>query len=102
ATGAVAMPLKEPGPDFGTAEHASPKVWADASVPVLAELPGAVPSEAVELLSLLPHAARPSVAPSAIAAIPVRRISLFMASCCPFTPVGCGAVIWHSVPDPDR
>jgi hypothetical protein len=41
------------------------------------ELP---PGEAVELLSLLPHAARPSVAPSAIAAIPVRRILVFIVS----------------------
>src|SRR6185312_7762838 len=77
ATGAVAMPVNEPGPSLGTAEHAAPKVWAAALA--LESLPAAAPpSEAVELLSLLPHAARPSVAPSAIAAIPVRRISVFM------------------------
>src|SRR5262249_32944040 len=57
-----------------------PKVWAAASVPMLGSLlpVGDPASEAVELLPLLPHAARPRAAPSAIAAIPVRRISRFM------------------------
>src|SRR4029078_1752703 len=31
ATGAVAMPLNEPGPDFGTAAQPEPNVWAPAA-----------------------------------------------------------------------
>ena len=88
------MPSNEPGPDFGTPAQPAPKVWAPASVPMLepmlAPLLALSAGLAVELLSLLPHAARPRVAPSAIAANPVRRIMVFI--CCPFEPlrVECG------------
>ena len=90
ATGAVAMPLNEPGPDFGTAAQPEPKVWAPASDVVPVVLPPVV-SAAEELLSLLPHAARLSEAPRAIAAIPERRSVVFM------VPSSCGGtVIWCS------
>src|SRR3954453_10252530 len=53
ATGAVAMPFKNPGHAFGTAVQALPKVWAAGSAPMLvslllgAELVGAAPASAV-------------------------------------------------------
>jgi hypothetical protein len=69
------MPVKEPGPLFGTAEQAEPKVWAAGLLPIEELPPPAVP----ELLLLPdPQAARPTVALIAIAAIPERRSVEFM------------------------
>ena len=76
ATGAVAMPLNEPGRSSGRAAQPAPKVWAPASDVVRWCCAGRVGGR--ELLSLPPQAARPREAPSAIAAIPVRRSVVFM------------------------
>ena len=88
ATGAVAMPLKEPAPPLGMSLQPGPKVSAPASLAGAAEL---VEASGLELLALLlesslPQAERPAVRTRAreATAPPRRRIVEVVMALVPF------------------